>query len=161
MRNRSIRLLVCAVLAGSAPLAALVIPAGVASAVTPQTVSCTTVLATTTGLASLSFSGCTGTGANAINAGKAPSKGTYTFSTDTLKWSNARTSVFAHLFSKSATSTCGVIAADLFIEEVSFTDRVTAGTAKQMIGGAASGKLCVYRTPARQTFVKNLGAFKV
>ncbi len=30
-----------------------------------------------------------------------------------------------------------------------------------MIGGAASGKLCVYRTPARQTFVKNLGAFKV
>jgi hypothetical protein len=155
--NLPTRLLVCAALAGSASLAAVAIPGGVASAATPETVSCTSATGSAT---SLAFSGCTGTGANATNAGKAPAKGTYTVSSKTLKWSTTKTSILKFTYKKDATSKCPKISGDTSLGEYTATGTVTGGTAKQMVKGAAGGNACIY-SKGKATIVKNLGAFKV
>jgi hypothetical protein len=153
------RLLVFAALAGSASLAAVAIPAGVASAVTPETVSCTTVYGSPS---SLAFSGCTGTGANASNAGTPPAKGTYTNSTKTLKWTTGKTSLLAFKYTKDTTSKCVAIKGDKSLGEYAATGSVTGGTALQMKGGATSGSACIYQnTTTKAIIVKNLGPFKV
>jgi hypothetical protein len=151
------RLVACAALAGTASLAVVAIPAGVASATTPETVSCTTLTGSAT---SLAFSGCTGTGANASNAGKAPAKGTYTVSTKTLKWSTTKTSVLKFTYAKDKTSKCKAISGDKSLGEYSATGTVTGGTAKNMIKGAAKGNACIY-SKGSATIVKNLGAFSL
>lgn len=151
------RILVSVASTGSASLAAIAIPAGVASAATPETVSCTTLLGSTT---SLNFSGCTGSGANSSNAGKSPAKGTYTVNTKTQKWSNGKTSVLSFTYKKDTTSKCPKITGDESLGEYSATGKVSGGTAKQMINGAASGSVCIY-SKGTATIVKNLGAFKL
>lgn len=155
--NLPARIVICAALAGSASLAAVAIPAGVASAGTPETVSCTTLLGSTT---SLVFSGCTGAGANSSNAGKSPAKGAYTVKTKTQKWSNGKTSVLSFNYKKDTTNKCPKIAGDKALGEYSATGKVTGGSAKQMINGAASGNACIY-SKGPVTVVKNLGAFKL
>jgi hypothetical protein len=140
------RLVACAALAGTASLAVVAIPAGVASATGSAT--------------SLAFSGCTGTGANASNAGKAPAKGTYTVSTKTLKWSTTKTSVLKFTYAKDKTSKCKAISGDKSLGEYSATGTVTGGTAKNMIKGAAKGNACIY-SKGSATIVKNLGAFSL
>ncbi len=151
------RLLICAALAGSASVAVAAIPAGVASATAPETVSCTTLAGSAT---SLTFSGCTGSGANTSNAGKAPAKGVYTVSSKTLKWSDSKTSTLSFKYSKDKTSKCPKITGDTSLGEYTATGKVTKGTAKQMIGGAASGSACIYSAKS-STVVKNYGPFKL
>lgn len=152
------RLLICA-LAGSASLAAVAIPAGVASAVTPETVSCTTLFGSPS---SLAFSGCTGTAANASNAGTPPAKGTYTSSTKTLKWTSGKSSLLAFKYAKDTTSKCVAIKGYTSLGEYSATGSVTGGTALQMKGGAISGSACIYKNTATKAIVvKNLGPFKL
>jgi len=152
--------LVCAALAGSASLAAVAIPAGVASATTPETVSCTSVLGT---IHVLNFSGCTGTGANASNAGTPPAKGTYTVSTKTLKWSNTKTSLMNFTEKKDATSKCPKpTSGNTSLGEYAAGGSATGGTALQMKGGVISGQVCITKnTKTGAISVKNLGAFKV
>jgi hypothetical protein len=159
-RHLPARLLVCAALAGSAALGAVAIPS-VASATTPETVSCTTLSGSAT---SLAFSGCTGTGANATNAGKAPAKGTLTVSTKTLKWSTNKTSTLTFAYAKDKTSKCPKITGDTSLGEYTATGTVKGGTAAQMVGGKSSGSACVYSKKVgtkTTTVIKNLGAFKI
>jgi hypothetical protein len=147
-RHLPIRLLVCAALAGSASLAAVAIPGGVATA-SPLTVTCTSL----TGSASTqTVSGCTGTGAIAADAGTPPAHGSSVASTKTITWSNHKTD-----------KTCPKVAKYTVTLLENATGKVTGGTATGMVGGAFSGTICVYKlTAAPHTImVKNKGSFKV
>jgi hypothetical protein len=63
-------------------------------------------------------------------------------------------------YQKDATSKCKAISGDKSLGEYAATGKVTSGTAKQMVGGAAGGSACIY-SKGSATIVKNLGAFKV
>ena len=56
-----------------------------------------------------------------------------------MKWSNARTSVLTFKYAKDKTSKCPKITGDTSLGECTATGKVTAGTAKQMVNGAAAG----------------------
>jgi len=151
------RLAVCAAVAGSASLAAAVVPGGIASA-TPLSVTCTTMSGTATTQA---ISGCTGTGAIAADAGTAPAKGTQTTSTKTIKWSNAKTSVLTYTY-KSVTNNCVAPAGySKFLKE-SESGKVSGGTATGMVGSLVTGSVCVFKKTVGGTIlVKNQGTFKI
>lgn len=144
MRTKlSARLLVCAVLAGSASLAAVVVPGGIASAI-PLTVSCTHLTGTIT---SQALSGCTGGGAIAADAGVAPAHGTNVVSTNTVTWGSGKTSKTTYTYT-SVTNNCPALTGytkDLKEHETGHVNTGTAGgTAIGMRGGAFAGYACVY-----------------
>jgi len=145
--KHSARLLICAALAGSASLAAVVVPGGIASA-TPLTVTCTHYSGSS---ASQAISGCTGTGAIAADAGVAPAHGTSVVSTKTITWSNGKTmkEQYSYVLHTGAANTCPVVALKTKVDLVTETGSVIAGgTATGMVGGALSGTICVYKLTA-------------
>ena len=152
------RIAVCAAVAGSASLAAAVVPAGIASA-TALSVTCTTMSGTATTQA---ISGCTGTGAIAADAGTAPAKGTQTTSTKTIKWSNAKTSVLTYTYKPVTPNNCVAPAGyTKFLKEAE-TGHVSGGTATGMVGSLVTGTACIYKKTVGGTIlVKNQGPFKV
>jgi len=131
-------------MAGSATLAAAVVPGSVASAA-PLKVTCTK---TTGNASSVTVSGCTGTGAIAADAGTPPAHGVLTVSTKTLKWSNGKTSVlkYTYVLHTGAANLCsaktGYSKTDMVTE--SGTVSTTAGTATGLKGGTLTGTVCVY-----------------
>lgn len=158
-RHLPIRLLVCATLAGSASLATVAIPGGVATA-SPLTVTCTSL----TGSASTqTVSGCTGTGAIAADAGTPPAHGSSVASTKTITWSNHKTTKTTYTYKAGSDKTCPKVAKYTVTLLENATGKVTGGTATGMVGGAFSGTICVYKlTAAPHTImVKNKGSFKV
>ena len=154
--------MVCAALAGSATLAAVAVPAVDAGAVTPLTVTCTSLTGSAT---TQKISGCTGNGAIAADAGVAPAKGTSVASTKTITWSNNKKTKTTYTYKAGSDASCPTVAKytkDLL--EVAKGSVVKSGTTTTgMVGGAFSGTICIYKlTAAPHTLlVKNKGSFKV
>jgi hypothetical protein len=164
------RLLVCAALAGSAALAAVAIPGGIAAA-SPLAVSCTHLSGSAT---SQHVYGCTGTGAIAADAG--PSTGIYdgvhgaygtnVVSTKTITWSNGKTSKTTYTYT-SVTNNCPAVSGyTKFLKEheTGHVNTGTAGgTAVGMRGGTFGGYACVYELTTHHAtiLVKNDGNLTV
>jgi hypothetical protein len=156
-----IRLIACAALAGSASLAAVAVPSGIASAATPLTVTCTSLTGSAT---TQTISGCTGTAAIAADAGTPPAKGTSVASTKTITWSNHKTTKTTYTYKAGSDASCPTVAKytkDLL--ENATGKVVSGGTAKGMVNGVFKGTICVYKlTAAPHTLmVRNKGSFKV
>ncbi len=159
-RHLPIRLVVCAAMAGSASIAAVAIPGGIASA-SPLTVTCTTLTGSAT---SQTISGCTGPGAVSADAGTPPAHGTSKVSTKTITWSNHKTSKESYSYTSSSTANCPSVMGytkDLR-ETIKAGSKVVSSTndAAGMVGGALTGTFCVYKKGST-ILVRNLGAFKI
>ena len=160
-RHLPVRLAVCAALAGSASLAAVAIPGGVATA-SPLSVTCTTLTGNAT---SQTISGCTGTGAITADAGTPPAHGTSLVSTKTITWSNHKTTKESYSYTASSTANCPSVSgyAKLLRETIKAGSKVVASSndAAGMVGGALTGTFCVYKKGSSTILVKNLGTFKI
>ncbi len=160
-RHAPIRLLVCAAMAGSAAFAAVAIP-GAVSGAPPLSLSCTTL---TGNAVSQTVSGCTGTGATAANAGTPPAHGVQVTSTKTVTWSNHKTTKITYTYGNVTPNVCPTVA--LYTKYLEITEKagskVSGGTAAGLIGGAVSGKVCIYKKTATPTveLVKNLGLLHI
>lgn len=161
-RHYPIRLLVCAALAGSAMIAAVSIPGGIASA-TPLTVTCTTLSGSAT---SQSLTHCTGGGAIAADAGVSPAHGTNVVSTKTITWGSGKTSKTTYTYT-SVTNNCpalsGYTKSGKYHESGHVNTGTAGGTAVGMRGGTFAGYACAYTKVAapHNLIVKNLGNFTV
>lgn len=153
-------LLVCAAVAGSAALVAGAIPGSVAGAVTPKSVTCTTL----TGSATIqTISGCTGTGAIAADVGTPPAHGVSTVATNTIKWSNGKTTVSKVTHTAGSDATCPTVPKyTKFILETA-KGTIKSGTAAGMIGSTFKATICAYKlTAAPHTILaKNKGTFTI
>lgn len=162
MRQRSIRLMLCAALVGSASLAAVIIPGSVSSA-SPLTLSCTSFTGNAT---TQSLSGCTGTGATAANAGTPPAKGTESASTKLITWTSTHktTNMSGVKYASGSKANCPALAkyAAADYEKVSGTIK-SGGTALGLVGGTVSGVICAYTLVAapHTLILKNVGVFKL
>ena len=149
--NLPARILVCAALAGSASLAAVVIPGGIASA-SPLTLSCTHLTGTTTATATSStehLSGCSGTaktltgttGTAAVKTNLATKTGTAT-----VTWATKKTSTESYKFTEltGSKNLCPGRTGYSKVAEAKETGSVTGGTAKAMKGGAVTATACAY-----------------
>jgi hypothetical protein len=158
----SARLLLCAALAGSASLVAVVVPGGIASAA-PLTVTCTHLTGT---ISSQSLTGCTGGGAIAADAGVSPAHGTNVVATKTVTWGSGKTSKTTYTYT-SVTDNCVAPAGytkDLKEHETGHVNAgVAGGTAVGMRGGVFSGYACVFKLTAAPHTLKivNMGNFTV
>jgi hypothetical protein len=155
-RHLPVRLLACAALAGSASLAAVAIPGGIASA-SPLSVTCTSL----TGNASTqTISGCTGTGAIAADAGTPPAHGVSTTSTKTIKWSTNKTSVSTYTYTSGSDKSCPAVKGYKVSALENAKGTVKSGSATGMIGSTFKGTICVY-AKGSTILVKNKGSFTV
>ncbi len=142
-RNRPVRLLFCAALVGSASLAAVSVPGGIASA-SPLTVSCTGL---TGAPVTWNFSGCTGSGFALTGATGAsvPLNATHL----KITWVTGNTSKVVYASATTAPSTACPIMSGLFnVGVLHEVGKVVGGTAAGMIGGAFKLKACEYSTTA-------------
>lgn len=176
-RHMPIRLLVCTALIGSASLTAVAGFGGVAGA-SPLTLKCTT----TTGSATTqNISGCTGTAAIAADAGPAPTTGKSVvegavpkasgsvYSYDTFKSKKtALTNIKETFNAKPPTSDCAakhgtqtldgyVTYTGSVIKSAKIGTKTFTTTATGMIGGAAKGADCIYKS-GTTLFVYNKGS---
>ncbi len=154
-RHAPIRLLVCAAMAGSAAFAAVALPGAIAAA-TPLTVTCTGLTGNAT---SQHISGCSGSG---VTTGEATATGVQTTSTKTVKWSNGKTSVLSYKYADVKPDACKPPTGYtnyLEVQEIA-PSKVSGGTATKLIGGALSGKVCIFKKGTTE-LVKNLGPLKL
>jgi len=148
--------MLCLALAGSASLAAVVATGGMASgATTPLQVTCTSLSG---GAVSQMLSGCTGRGAIADDAGKAPAHGTSVVAQQLITWSNGRTTAENYVWKDhfGTTDTCAPRAK--YTKDYLVTEQgkvAAAGTTTQgMIGGVIKANVCLYkRTAAPHTII--------
>ena len=112
---------------------------------------------------SQTISGCTGTGANAANAGVAPAHGTSVASTKTITWSNHKTTKTTYTYKAASDASCPTVAKYSKDLLENATGKVVSGSAAGMVGGAFKGTVCIYKlTAAPHTLiVRNKGSFKV
>ena len=149
--NLPARILVCAALAGSASLAAVVIPGGIASA-SPLTLSCLHLTGTTTATATSStehLSGCSGTaqkltgttGTAAVKTNLATKTGTAT-----VTWATKKTSTESYKFTEltGSKNLCSAKTGYSKVAEAKETGSVKGGTATAMKGGAVTATACAY-----------------
>ena len=142
--------MICAALAVSASLGAVIAPGGTATATTvPLTVTCTTLSGN--GLSKLS--GCTGSGAITADAGTAPAHGNSVLSTMMITWSNGKRTHENYTYSVRTLSkdTCAAKAKYSKVELVTEQGKVgpVGTTTKGMIDGAIRANVCVYRLTAK------------
>ena len=164
------RILVCAALAGSASLAAVAIPGGIASAA-PLTLSCTTLTGTTTVTATSStehLSGCSGTaktltgttGTAAVKTNLSTHSGTAT-----VTWATKKTSTESYKFTEltGSKNLCPARTGYSKLAEAKETGSVTGGTATAMKGGAVTANACAYfkGTNHSTVYIFNDGPVKV
>lgn len=145
-------------MAGSAAFAALAIPGAIAAA-TPLTVTCTHLSGNTT---TVSISGCSGPGVTAPN--NATATGKLTVSTDTIKWTNGKKSIITYKYGTVTPDACVAKTnyASTEIKELAGT-KISGGTALKLVGGAGSGKVCLYTStlsPPAPAMEVNLGNVK-
>jgi hypothetical protein len=135
-RFTPIRLLTCAVLAGTASLA-IVLPSGIASAKAPKPTKevCTTLTGNAT---SQTLSGCSG--ATGITSGVS------NVATSTVTWNNGNTSTETYTYSeKTGTKDkCSPPAGDTNVAEVKESGTVTGGTETVLTKGKIKGTVCVF-----------------
>lgn len=126
----------------SASLAAIVVPADVASA-SPLTVTCTSIGPASSNL--LPIAGCKGTGAVSADAGTSPAHGTATPLLNRITWSNHKTTdSTVKVVSSSNSSLCPSLSGYVFHSWNKLTGRVSGGTAKGMIGANWTETACNY-----------------
>ncbi len=161
-RHAPIRLLVCAAMAGSAAFAALAIPGAIAAAA-PLTVTCTHLLGNPT---SQAVSGCSGTGI--VGTTEASATGTQVTSTKTVTWADHKTSKITYTYGNVTPDAC--VAPAGYSKYLEVTEKagskVSGGTATKLIGGAVSGKVCIFKSIAHPTVaaderVQNLGSLHI
>jgi len=142
-------------MAGSAAFAAIAVPGAIAGAV-PLTVTCTALSGNATTQA---ISGCSGTG---VTAGEATATGTQTTATKTVKWTDGKTSVLTYKYADVKPDACKAPTGYTnFLEVTELAgSKVTGGTATKLIGGALSGKVCIFKKGTTE-LVKNLGPLKL
>jgi len=145
-----LRLVLCVVLAGSASLAAVVGPVGMASgATTPLQVTCTSLSG---GEVSQTLSGCTGNGAIAADAGTPPAHGTSVVAKRVITWSDGRQTAenYSYKDHTGAGDTCA--ARKGYTKEYLVTEQgkvaAVGTTTKDMIGGLIKATVCVYKRTA-------------
>jgi len=154
------RILVCAAVAGSASVAAVTIPGGIASA-TPLTLSCTSLSGSET---AQSISGCTGTASKETG-----SKGTSTVKNNlakktgvaTVKWTTGKTSIESYSYKElfGSSNKCAAKTSYSKVAEAPETGKVTGGTATAMVGGAVTGTACAYSKSGKIS-IFNMGPIK-
>ena len=150
--------MICAALAASASLTAVIEPGSTATAATvPLTVTCTTLSG---GESTQRLSGCTGSGAIAADAGAAPAHGTSVVATMTITWSNKLKTAEKYLYKDliGTADTCKAKAKytkDVPGHRARHGGPAVAGTTtKGMIGGVIRANVCVYKlTAAPHTIV--------
>jgi hypothetical protein len=153
IRRLPVRILTCAVIAGSASLSAAVIPGSTAGAATPETVTCTSLTGSET---SQAISGCSGTGVAQTGA-----TGKSVVSTKTITWKTKLTSkeTYKTVVYTGSKNTCAVKSGytkkDLIIE----TGSITGGTATKLVGGKTSADVCLYQKGSTY-YVFNKGSVK-
>jgi hypothetical protein len=158
-----LRLLVCAALAGSASLGAVIGAGGTASGATaPLTVTCTSLWGNGV---KQTLSGCTGTGAITADAGKSPARGTSMLSTTMITWSNGKRTHENYTYVPSKQNTCAAKAKYTKVELVIEQGRVgpVGTTTKGMVNGAIRARVCVYDLTANRStvFVVNQGKITI
>ena len=166
-RHNAIRLVVCAALAGSASLAAVAIPGGIASAA-PLTLSCTTLTGVTTATATSStehLSGCSGTaktltgtsGTAAVKTNLSTKKGTAV-----VTWATHKTTDESYSFTEllGTSNKCPAKTGYSKFAEAKESGTVTGGTATAMKGGAVTAIACAYGKSGK-VYIFNDGPVKV
>jgi hypothetical protein len=147
-RHLPVRLLVCgAFLAGSASVAALAIPGGIAGA-KGDSLTCTTISGNAT---SQTLSGCSGTASSQTG-----SSGTSQVSTKTTTWVTGKTSVESYSYKEltGKKDHCPAPAAGYTaVAEVKEKGKVTGGTATLLVGSKIKGTVCVYEQTSTSDIV--------
>jgi hypothetical protein len=164
-RHLLTRLTICAALAGTASVAALAVPGGIAGAAA-KTLSCTTL--TGSGTASsqtIAISGCTGTGSSQTGS-KGTSKVTTNASTKkgtaTITWTSThKTSIESYSFVEDTGSknTCATRSGYTKLAMAIEKGTVTGGTATALKGGAVTSTVCAY-SKSGKIYIFNKGAVK-
>lgn len=149
------RLLICAAaLAGSASVAVVTVP-GTASA-SSLTVTCTKLTGTAT---TSKLSGCSGSG---VTTNEATATATTTVASNdksgTIKWTDGKTTVETFTYKVVTPTKCPSVAGQTVDLEVSEAGSVTGGTAKGLIGGKLSGKVCIYEKSKKVDLVNSVGS---
>ncbi len=180
-RHLPTRLLVCAAMVGTASLTAVAGFASTAGAGTALTLTCTTTTGNST---NQNISGCTGTAATAAEAGAAPTTGKSVvegavpkasgsvYSYDTFKSNKtALADIKETLNTKPTTSECaathaGAGAQKIFgyvtysgsvLKSAVINKKTYTSTATGMVGGAAKGADCIYKSSTGTLYVYNKG----
>jgi hypothetical protein len=154
------RLVLCAALAGSASLAAVAIPGGIAGAAA-KTLSCTTLTGTETAQA---ISGCSGSGSSQTGT-----KGTVKVVNNvakksgvaTVTWtSTKKTSIekYTYVEDTGTKNTCAAKSGYTKVAMAVEKGTVTGGSATGLVGGAVNGTVCAYSKSGIHIF--NKGPFK-
>jgi len=133
MRHRWARLLVCGAMAGSASLAAVIVPGSVAGAA-QLTVSCTVLTGNTV---TQTTSGCTGS-----DVAQTGSHGTITphvntkthKGTATIVWATGKTTTETTSYVLGVASTCPTKTGYIKLAKAITTSTVTSGSANKLIG---------------------------
>jgi hypothetical protein len=138
-RKLPIRLLTCALLAGSASLSAIAISGTTAGAVTPQTVTCTALTGSET---AQTISGCSGTGLAQTGA-----TGSSKVSTKTITWKTKKTSkeTYKTVVDSGSKNTCAAKAGYTKVDLIIETGSITGGTATKLVGGKTAATVCLYK----------------
>jgi len=162
-RHLATRIVLCAAFAGSASLAALAVPGGVAGATTAKTLSCTTLTGNETTQA---ISGCTGSGSSQTGS-KGTSKVVNNVSKKsgkaTITWtSTKKTSIESYTYTEDTgtKNTCAAKSGYAKLAMAVEKGSVTGGTATSLTGGAISGTVCAY-SKSSKIYVFNKGAQKL
>lgn len=137
--QRPVRLLACAIVAGSASLSAVLVVGSPAGAAGGQTITCKTL---TGNEKTQAISGCSGAATSQTGT-----SGNSTVSTKTVKWKTGKTSVetYTTKVDTGSKNTCaaksGYTKEDLIIE----TGSIKSGTATDLVGGKTSAQVCLYK----------------
>ena len=171
-RHLPIRLAVCAALVGSASLAAVAIPGGIASAAA-VTVKCKTANGTgasVTSSTTIKLGGCTGAGSpetgatgtavSVTNHGQPKGKGT-----ETITWkTTGKKSVVSFTYVESApkSTQCKTVpkgyAAAAYVTQTGTVEPASKGTTTTgMIGGKVTGSSCVFLKVSSPHTVESVG----
>lgn len=134
-RHRSIRLLICAALVGSASLTAMAIPGGIAWANTPVTCTVLTGNGVTANLTR-----CTGVG-----VAQTGNRGTETVATKTIHWVTGKTSVLTYVSVAGNDATCPTRTGKTKITVDTAKGTVSGGTATGLVGAEFAATVCVYK----------------
>lgn len=162
-----IRLAVCAAaLAGSASLAAVAVPGGIAGAAA-KTLTCTTLTGSgTITKQTIAISGCSGTassqtgtaGTSTVTTNISTKKGTAT-----IKWTKTKlttTESYSYVEDTGSKNTCVAKSGYTKLAMAVEKGTVTGGTATSLKTGAVSGTVCAY-SKSGKVYIFNKGPVKM
>ena len=149
-RHLPIRLAICAAaLAGSASVAAVAVPGGIAGAAA-KTVTCTKLTGSgTIAKQTISLSGCTGTASGqtgSTGSGTATTNSSKKSGTASIKWKTGKTSVETYTFKEDlgSSNNCPAKTGYTKLAKAIETGKVSSGSATELNGGAVTADACAY-----------------